>query len=110
MPSISVPGDVRKQIALVLKESFVNIARHAGATEAGLKVTFSPPLLTIQVEDNGRGLDAGRAAGSDPHRLSQGNGLKSMPRRIDSIGGQFTIENRTDAGTRVTITVRLSSL
>lgn len=99
LPKLEVSGVKRRNIFLVLKESINNVMKHAGATEVTINVHFSDNnQLIVEIADNGKGIDA--------EKLNQfGNGLKNMKRRMESIGGTFTITGTN--GTRVTLEVPL---
>ena len=81
----------------IAQEALTNIARHAGVTEATLRVWTEAHTLTIQVEDSGSGFDPEAAmAGNDT------SGLAGMRERATLLGGQLTVESRSGAGTRLT--------
>jgi two-component system NarL family sensor kinase len=71
-----------------------NIARHSQAKEVRLRVTTTEDQLSISIEDSGRGF------GGAPNSASA-DGLRNMRQRMEEIGGEFEIDSRPDAGTRV---------
>jgi signal transduction histidine kinase len=97
-PALDV--EVRRQVFLMFKEVVTNAARHSGASAVVVSVAQRDRRLIIQVEDNGRGFD--------PDAQRDGNGLDSLRRRAESVGGGFHVRSSPGAGTHVTLTVPLS--
>ncbi|NII09129.1 sensor histidine kinase [Oleiagrimonas sp. C23AA] len=91
-----VPQQVERTLALVLRESATNIARHARATQAWVKVQVDGPQLTLCIADNGRG-----GLGDE------GNGLCGLRERVAGIHGELGIVSARGKGTRLTIRVDL---
>ena len=54
-----VAGSVAIHVYRVLQESLTNVARHSGSERAWVRLTFAPDSLSLEVEDRGRGFDAG---------------------------------------------------
>jgi two-component system sensor histidine kinase DesK len=81
-------------LALALREAVTNIVRHARATTCNLRFISEHGTRRLIVEDNGRNPVA-----------REGNGLRGMRQRIESIGGQLRLES--DNGTRLSIDLPL---
>lgn len=94
----SLPVDVERGLALVLREAVTNIARHARASHARVSTAISNHALKLSIEDDGRG-------GIDAH----GNGLKGMHERVRALGGTLEVVSPAGQGTRLHITVPLRS-
>ncbi len=78
-------GDKRRNIFLCVKESLNNALKHSQASELTITMETNG-CLKIIIHDNGRGIDL--------ENIRQfGNGLKNITRRMESIGGTFTIAN-----------------
>lgn len=92
----SLPQDVERTLALVIREATTNIHRHAGATEASVRFTRTSEKLDMQICDNGKG---GLA--------NHGNGVSGMCERIRAIGGSLHIESPPHRGTRLRVSVPL---
>jgi len=91
-------GDKRRNIFLCVKESLNNVLKHAGASEVSIDIRADETELLIQIHDNGKGIDK--------EKLRQfGNGLKNIGRRMESIGGTFSIQN--ESGTVTTLRLPL---
>ena len=87
IPSQFVSGEVRRNIFLTVKESLHNIVKHSKATQVKLTVQTNEQLVVV-VADNGKGFGV-----SNPDTPSGRNGLKNMQKRIESIGGNFSLMN-----------------
>jgi len=102
-----VPDDIPPPVALALyriaQESLQNVARHAEATTASVVLAGEDGTrLSLFVIDNGRGFDVSKA------KISPGLGLVSIEERARHIGASVTIDSMTDAGTRLSVLVRLT--
>ena len=81
-------------MALVLREAVTNIVRHARATTCRLDFVTEAGQRRLVVEDDGQ------------HTVTrEGNGLRGMRERIESLGGHFLLERgiAQNRGTRLTI-------
>jgi two-component system sensor histidine kinase UhpB len=87
----------------IVQEGLTNIARHAGADEATVRVWADREVLGVQIEDKGRGFDLEGA----PAAKGTG-GLSGMRERAELLGGQLTIESLLGAGTCLTAEFPLS--
>ncbi len=81
-------------LALALREAVTNIVRHARATKCTLRFVTEAGTRRLVLEDNGQH--------SAPR---EGNGLRGMRERVESIGGQLRLEH--EQGTRLLITLPL---
>ena len=92
---------MRKNIFLAVKEALNNVVKHSRASGVRLRIAYDEPVLTVVVEDNGRGLpEQGESAAG-------GDGLGNMQQRMTDVSGAFSVENRSEGGTRVTLRVKL---
>jgi signal transduction histidine kinase len=89
----------RHHLFLIVKETLHNIVKHAQATEALLYVGSEGALLTIRVQDNGRGIARASAAG---------DGTGNMQQRIRSIGGTLERISERGEGTAILLTLPLA--
>jgi len=95
IPEKEITGDKRRNIFLCVKETLNNVLKHSGASEIYLDISISHQLI-IRIADNGKGINM-----ENLRRF--GNGLKNINRRMESIGGRFTIENNHGAVTLLTL-------
>ncbi|GGA35236.1 sensor histidine kinase [Dyella nitratireducens] len=92
----SLPQDVERMLALVIREAMTNIHRHADATEACVRFTRAADRLDMQINDNGKG-----------GLVAHGNGMSGMCERICAIGGSLQVDSPPRRGTRLLISVPL---
>lgn len=97
IPIKEITGDKRRNIFLCVKETLNNILKHSGAGKVNIQITLTDSLV-IRIADNGKGIDM-----ENLRRF--GNGLKNINRRMETIGGSFTIENNN--GTVTTLQLPL---
>jgi two-component system sensor histidine kinase DesK len=83
-------------LSLALREAVTNIVRHACATTCRLCFITQDGHRRLVVEDNG-----------EHTILREGNGLRGMRERIESLGGHLSLER--DHGTRLLIELPLRS-
>jgi len=81
----------------MVQEALTNVARHAGASKATVRLWADDETMGVQIEDQGAGFDLEAA-------LSTGasSGLAGMHERVALLGGQLTIETAPGTGTRLT--------
>ena len=82
-----------------LQEALVNIAKHARASRAAVRIEIGGDQTSIEVADDGVGLSAGatEVIGARPGHV----GLRRMRERIESFGGHLEIVGRTGAGVTI---------
>ncbi len=81
-------------LSLALREAVTNIVRHAHATTCRLRFATEDHRRRLIIEDNG-----------PCAILHEGNGLRGMRTRIESLGGHLTLHH--DHGTRLSIELPL---
>jgi signal transduction histidine kinase/HAMP domain-containing protein len=86
--------DVKEALYRISQEALNNVAKHAQATHAVVRLAKEDGDLVLAVSDNGRGFDA---SASYPGHL----GLLSMPERASKLGGRVTVDSMPGGGTRV---------
>lgn len=94
-------GDIARPVAntlyRVLQESLTNIARHSQAKLAWVTLDAEGPVLRLEVEDDGRGIDEAALA------KSRSLGVKGMRERVRYLGGTLEIGRAPRGGTRVLV-------
>lgn len=101
LPDWPIRADVRHHIAMAVKEAMANVLRHSGAREASLALRWEPPLLRLDVLDDGGGFDPATVA-------KTGHGLENQRQRMLQIAGDMRIARRAGGGMHVTFTVPLA--
>jgi signal transduction histidine kinase len=89
----TVPPGVDFTAYRVVQEALTNVLKHAGPAEASVRVTNDSGRLSIEVTDDGRGVN-GRAG-------SAGHGLMGMRERVAVYGGTLDVGPRSGGGFRV---------
>jgi len=101
--TVRLAPDLELAAFRVVQQALDNVAAHAKASSAAVRVRFDHDGLTLEVEDDGRGF----TAPDQPADLArQGHfGLMGMRERAMLYGGAMSI--RTAPGQGTTVTVRL---
>jgi signal transduction histidine kinase len=81
----------------VLQEALNNVSRHSGASDAWVRLRFSPDSLELEVEDHGKGFVA--------ENSQRGIGLVAMRERAELVGGTLAILPRPQGGTKVRLQI-----
>ncbi|HEY0548379.1 MAG TPA: two-component regulator propeller domain-containing protein [Verrucomicrobiae bacterium] len=102
LPALPMTPEVRHNVFLASKEAVTNIVRHAKATAAWIRLRLDSSSFTLEIEDNGCGI-------ADPDAPSVRNGLRNMRKRMDDIGGTFSIGRGKEGGALVRLTVPITS-
>ena len=84
---------VRRDLLLIFKEAVNNAARHSGCSKVEIDFRVENSMLSLRVADNGRSFDNSQE--------SDGQGLRSMSRRAEGLGGKFKIDSRQGNGTTI---------
>ncbi len=82
-----------------IQEAINNIVKHAECTEVNVQILQSNKEISVMIEDNGKGFDAGQAVNH------KGLGLKNAASRIEGLNGQFFVDSMPGRGTIVTISI-----
>ncbi|MBI5277485.1 MAG: hypothetical protein HY854_13600 [Burkholderiales bacterium] len=96
-----LPARTHVQLTRILREAVSNTIRHSGAAGCSVRVAFGPGDLTLEVEDDGRGLGAPASPGG-------GHGLPNIERRVRSLQGSHRYERPEQGGTRLVVMVPLA--
>ncbi|ETK35926.1 sensor histidine kinase [Microbispora sp. ATCC PTA-5024] len=85
-----LPAAVDRTAYRIVQESLTNIARHAAATTASVRIDYRPDALAVRVDDDGKA-----APGAVP---MPGIGLLGMHERVAALGGRLRAEPRDEGG------------
>jgi len=83
----------RQHVLLICTEALHNAVKYSQAASVDIKVMRSGSMVTVEIRDDGIGFD--------PESARNGNGLRNMRQRAESIGGRLEMESRPGAGTCV---------
>ncbi len=87
-----LPAAVEVAAYRIASEALANVARHAAASRARVRLSRAGGDLVVEVADDGVGIPPGRAAGV---------GLVSLRERAAELGGHCTVSCPPEGGTRV---------
>ncbi|MEU0534369.1 sensor histidine kinase [Amycolatopsis tolypomycina] len=87
----TVPVAVDRTAYRIVQESLTNVARHAAAATASVRIDHRPGALVIRVDDDGKA-----TVDSAP-----GVGLTGMRERVTALGGRLQAGPRREGGFRV---------
>lgn len=96
-------GEMEEGLLRCAQSLVSNVVRHSGADRAKLSLTFHPGDVILDVVDNGAGFDPSDAI--DRGATGGSLGLSGVYRRVETLGGEMTIESAPGEGTGISITV-----
>ncbi len=99
---IALDSDRSTAIFRIFQETLTNVARHANATRVNVRLVGDAESLTLEVTDNGKGIDETRASAHNSL------GLLGMRERALLLGGEFNVAGVSGQGTTVTLRVPLA--
>lgn len=98
LDGVTRPADPDVEVAVyrVIQEALTNVAKHAQATRARVRVRGGDGVLAVTVDDNGIG-----AAEEATSHL----GWRGMRERVTALGGRLDIERAPAGGVRIAATI-----
>ncbi len=97
---LMVPADLADDISAVIREGLSNVARHASAREVTVSVALAAGAVTVEIVDDGVGID--------PSRAGRSSGTTNLASRAIAWNGKFVVEPGPTSGTRLTWSARLN--
>lgn len=88
--------EVQVSLYRVAQEALNNVAKHAQANQATVKLTLQANRAELSIKDNGRGFSM---KGVSPNSL----GLSIMRERAELIGAKLQIKSEIDNGTHISV-------
>ncbi len=82
----------------MVQELINNTMKHAGATTSLVQVSLLQQILSVTVEDNGKGFDMA---------MCEGMGYRNIRNRVDFLKGTLDIQSENNQGTSVHIEINL---
>jgi signal transduction histidine kinase len=112
--TLEIPPDLHRlspetEIVLfrILQESLTNVHRHSEASEVEVRITADHSVVTLTVEDHGKGIPQHVLERFAKSGTNVGVGLAGMRERVKELGGIFEIRSGK-TGTRVKAVVPVS--
>ena len=99
-------GDKRTVLYRVAQEALTNVARHAQASKAAVKIQQMNGTICMKIKDNGKGFQEERVLEA---KKSRRLGLLGMRERLEMVGGNFTVTSVPGKGTTVLAQIPLVS-
>ena len=93
------PAHVRGELLQIAREAMSNVARHADATEATVRLARDDANLELEIHDNGRGFET-TTTPLDGHF-----GLANMRDRAIAMGGTLRVESAAGSGTHIIVRI-----
>ena len=101
------PVDLQPEVDTALlrtaQEALANVAKHAGASRAGLTLSYMRDMVVLDIRDDGGGFDPSALRTNGDH----GFGLASMRQRMSQVAGSLEIETEVGSGTAISARVPL---
>ncbi len=96
-----LPQEISTAAFRIVQEALTNCVRYAGADSATVSVRAIKSLLTIRVEDRGKGFEVAKVVNGTS------SGLSGIRERALMLGGKAEIDSHPGLGTTVTAEIPL---
>jgi signal transduction histidine kinase len=103
MGGAMIPEHHASSVFRILQESLTNVARHARASRVTIRLAVSDQMLTLEITDEGIGIDSRRLDGTTSL------GLVGMRERALACGGELCITGKPLMGTSVQVRIPLDA-
>jgi signal transduction histidine kinase len=97
-----MPAPIELALFRVLQESLTNIHRHSGSSSADIRINQQPRVITLVVQDYGKGIPEEILEKFRKTAAGLGVGLVGMRERVTELGGRFDLR-ANDQGTRLQV-------
>ena len=94
---------VETAIYRIVQEALTNIARHALARRASIRLSHDAKALRCSIRDDGTGLQGDPFARGPADR--RGTGLLGIRERLDALGGKLRLRSHAGIGTELLVTI-----
>jgi len=98
----SLSPSIQQDLLRIAQEAMSNAVRHAKPTVIGVKLRCKPPVIVLEVTDNGSGIADSNAASKE------GFGFSNMRARAEHIGAQLKIRTAVGRGTSIVVRVPMN--
>jgi signal transduction histidine kinase len=94
--------DVEVTIFRIVQECLTNIHRHSGSKTATIRLTNEGQSVSLEIQDEGKGIPAERLAEIQGNRA--GVGIAGMRERVRHVNGRMDIQSNAN-GTKILVTL-----
>ena len=99
-----LPPEYETVLFRIAQEALSNVAKHAQASRATVKLEIYPAQACVTIQDNGQGFDREATL---RRRRRAGWGLLGIQERALLLGGRYEIDSKPGCGTLIRVTVPL---
>ncbi|MGH2387655.1 MAG: histidine kinase [Chloroflexota bacterium] len=110
LPDIcALPAGHEDVLYRVAQEALANVARHARARRAVVRLRLVPGWVELTIEDDGVGVAPGTDLSPEPENAAGRYGIRGMRERVVGLGGRLTVQSGSAAGAEIgtSVTARL---
>jgi signal transduction histidine kinase len=100
---VRLPSEVETVLFRIAQEALNNVARHANASHASVRLEMQPTQICVSIRDDGRGFDKDQVLRRDGSHT--GWGLLGIQERTALLGGQVEIDSAPGCGTHIRVQV-----
>jgi two-component system sensor histidine kinase DevS len=97
----ALDGSAREAAFYIAADALGNVARHARAQRASLRLFLEDAHVILEVADDGVGFDYAHA--------TEGHGLRNMRERAFAVGGQLLVDAAPGSGSRLRFEIPVRS-
>lgn len=106
------PYQIKPVIGLTLlrivQEGCSNAIRHAAASYVQVVLTYHPDMISVKIEDDGKGFDTDHLS-TESREDNSGFGLSMMRERVYLLSGNIEIESKIGNGTKIIVNVPIKN-
>lgn len=99
MNSITIDQTTSINIYRIIQELINNIIKHASAKTAIVQLSYTDTILSLTVEDDGKGFNP------ENLNISKGMGWENIKNRIEFLGGNINVDSEVGKGTSIHIEI-----
>jgi len=104
---LQLDEDLRVALYRAAREVLINVVKHSHARKASITIDSLSDMVEIEIIDDGAGFEIAKI--DEKQTTSGGLGLFVIRERLEHFGGSLKIESKPGKGSRVTLTVPLTS-
>ncbi|MBQ3347236.1 MAG: sensor histidine kinase [Synergistaceae bacterium] len=101
-----IENDKILSLLRIIQEAVSNAVRHGQASEVDIQLTRENDTLTLEIQDNGKGFEAGNI-NHETLRVEGHRGLASMTERMSLMSGKLSITSKPGEGTKIIASLKV---